>query len=75
MPQNETPYYPPQENNLNGQGSFSGQPTIPSHIFPPVSEVTYGTINNSVPQFFIDNLNVSLMVGSKGLLDHSFRSN
>ncbi|KAM0837238.1 hypothetical protein ACQ4PT_061797 [Festuca glaucescens] len=36
MPQNETPYYPPQENNLNGQGSFSGQPTIPSHIFPPV---------------------------------------
>ncbi|XP_051177977.1 uncharacterized protein [Lolium perenne] len=36
MPQNETPYYPPQENNLNGQGSFSGEPTIPSHIFPPV---------------------------------------
>lgn len=36
MPQNGIPDYPPQGNSvLNDQGSFSAQPTIPSHILLP----------------------------------------
>ena len=45
-----------QRNVLNDQGSFSAQPTIPSHILLPVSMVTYGTINNSIMNFLIYNL-------------------
>ncbi|KAM0899677.1 hypothetical protein ACQ4PT_021184 [Festuca glaucescens] len=38
MRQHGTPYYPTQENFLNGQGPFSGQPTVPSQNFLSVSE-------------------------------------
>ncbi|KAK1597251.1 hypothetical protein QYE76_018014, partial [Lolium multiflorum] len=50
MPQNGTPYYPAQENILNGEGSFSGQPTIPSNIFPPVPKDDLITASGLIEQ-------------------------
>ncbi|XP_051177983.1 uncharacterized protein [Lolium perenne] len=38
MPQNGNPYYPTQEKFVNCEGPFSGQPTVPSQNFLPVSE-------------------------------------
>jgi hypothetical protein len=45
-----------QGNILNGQQSLPAKPTMPSYNFPTVSKDNYGTMDYSIPQFFIDNL-------------------
>uniref|UniRef100_A0ACD5X895 Uncharacterized protein n=1 Tax=Avena sativa TaxID=4498 RepID=A0ACD5X895_AVESA len=57
MPQNGIPYYLAEGNILNGPGSFSGQPTIPSILLPvPEDDLITGASLTDLQNEYLNSL-------------------